>query len=111
MTPPTDKSRPSDIAFCCAYFDFLGGERITQPIPAMFGVTDDFADVLRRHCRIEAHKHFDAKAPAVSFSEAEARQAAEDLRDIAASCCERGDTTYEKILRQLAQKFDTWRKE
>lgn len=98
--------------YCLAYSVWLLGERrkpSSQPRAHDFGISEDMAEVLRRQCRSMAHKQLDAQAPAVSFTETEARKAAEDLRDIAASCCERGDTTYEKILRQLAQKFDTWR--
>lgn len=113
MNISTDKSRPSDISFCCAYVDWLnGGRDIAQrPEAAGFDLTEELALVLRRQCRMELHKAAVAARPAVTFTESEARQAAADLRDIANTLCEIPLPDDEKTCRLLAQKFDTWRKE
>lgn len=112
MNTPTDKSRPSDVSYCCAYVDFLNADRIcTRPEAEDFGLTEEMADVLRHQCRMESHKAAAAARPAVTFTELEARQAATDLRDIANTLCEIPLPDDEKICRLLAQKFDTWRRE
>lgn len=113
MKIPTDKSRPSDISYCCAYVDFITNDReeSTRPLAVDFGLTEALAEVLRSQCRIELHMAAKAARPAVTFTESEARQAATDLRDIANTLCEIPLPEDEKTLRLLAQKFDTWRKE
>lgn len=97
-------------AFCRAYSVWLI-EDVAYPDYELFGISEELAEVLRRQCRAIHHRQLDAQRPAVTFTEAEARQAAEDLRLIAADLCERGDGDNEKILRLLAQKFDTWRRD
>lgn len=113
MNIPTDKSRHSDISYCCAYIAFITNERneSTRPQAVDFGLTAELAEVLRAQCRIELHKAAQAARPAVTFTESEARQAAADLRDIANTLCEIPLPDDEKTCRLLAQKFDTWRKE
>lgn len=101
---------PAQAAYCRAYSVWLLDEGV-YPDPEVFGIDEEMAEVLRRQCRAMSHRQFDAQRPAVSFTEAEARQAAADLRDIAADLCEEGSLHHEKTLRVLAQKFDTWRKE
>lgn len=107
---PTDKSIPAQAAYCRAYSVFLmdGGDK---PNHELYGIPEELAEVLRRQCRAMHHKQLDAQRPAVSFTESEARQAAEDLRHVASYACELGDIVYEKICRELAQKFDTWRRD
>lgn len=97
-------------AFCRAYSVWLI-EDVAYPDYEVFGISEELAEVLRRQCRALHHRQLDALRPAVSFTEAEARKAAEDLRHVASYACELGDMVNEKICRTLAQKFDTWRKE
>lgn len=110
MNTTTDKTLPAQAEYCRAYSSFLidGSDR---PKAEVFGISEELAEVLRRQCRTLAHKQSDAKRPAVSFTETEARKAAEDLRELANMLCEDDYPGFEKICRTLAQKFDTWRKE
>lgn len=110
MKEPTDKSLPAQVAYARAYSAWLLGEG-DHPDALACGISEDMAEVLRRQCRDAQHKKLDAQAPAVSFTEAEARAAAENLRNMAADLCEAGLQFHEKYCRVLARKFDTWRKE
>lgn len=110
MNTPTDKSIPAQAAYCRAYSVWLLFEG-PWPNSDDFGIDYELSLVLRRQCRAMHHKQLDAQRPAVSFTEAEARRAAEDLREAAAVFCEYRRTNEEAMLRLLAQKFDTWRRE